>query len=429
MPYVQPKVEIGFSPTDAFPGPFFRLDDPIAGVLDDTDFFLGGVSFYDVTDRVTSIEITRGKPRRFASFPAASANVVFNNHDRSFDPEYKSSPFYGNIVPQRQIRISMGSALAFTGLVEDWNLSYLPNGDSLAQADLIDSTTILAKQILPPSTPVIQSTGERVLAVLDSVNWDSRLRDIDSGTVSCGNQVITENTNALSYLQNVASTESGLLFISKEGNLTFRNRRQYPNTDGTLFFNQDSGIPYTGIGIVYGSELLFNSITIANEGGATANASDTNSIISYGQRDYTQTGLLGETDEQSADLALFYADLYSEPEFRVETLEISIDGLSESQQAQVFALEIGDVCGIEFTPNNIGDPIVKYLQAIRISHSKLPNNHNMTFGFQEIKYFALTLDDSIFGKLDEQNVMVVGTSAWTLSDAIFGRLSAGMTVS
>ena len=429
MPYVQPKVEIGFSPTDAFSGPFFRLDDAVAGVLDNPDYFIGGVAFYDVTEWVRSIEITRGKPQRFANFPAASASIVFNNHDRNFDPEYTSSPFYGNIIPQRQIRISMGSALAFTGQVQDWNLSYLPNGDSLAQADIIDSTTILATQTLSASTPTIQSTGARVSAILDSVNWDSRLRDIESGTVSCGNQAIEENTNALSYLQNVSSTEAGVLFMSKEGNLTFRNRRQYPNTAGTLFFNQGEGIPYTGIGIVYGSELLFNSITIANEGGATATASDSNSIGTFGQRDYIQTGLLGETDGQSVELALFYADLYSRPQFRVETLDISVDGLESSEQAQIFALEIGDVCGVEFTPNNIGEPIVKYLQVIRISHSKMPNSHNMTFGFQEIKYFALTLDDSNFGRLDEDNVLIVGTSAWTLNDAIFGRLSAGMTVS
>ncbi len=53
------KVEIGFDLTDSGTGPFFRLDDPIQGVLDNTSFVLGGELFYDVTNFVTSVSITR----------------------------------------------------------------------------------------------------------------------------------------------------------------------------------------------------------------------------------------------------------------------------------------------------------------------------------------------------------------------------------
>jgi len=59
-------IEIGFDLTDSGVGPFFRLDDPIQGVLDNTEFVLGGELFYDVTNYVTSVSITRGKKRELA---------------------------------------------------------------------------------------------------------------------------------------------------------------------------------------------------------------------------------------------------------------------------------------------------------------------------------------------------------------------------
>lgn len=129
-------------------------------------------------------------------------------------------------------------------------------------------------------------------------------------------------------------------------------------------------------------------------------ATDTASASTYGTRELVQTDLLGATDQQSVDLAVYYADLYAEPEYRVESLELNLQDLSEAQQAQVLGLEIGDVCKVSFTPNGIGDPIVKYIQVIKIDHAVTPSFHKTTLGFQEIKYLYLVLDDAEFGKLD-----------------------------
>ena len=398
-----PKVEIGFDLTDSPIGPFFRLDDPTQGRLDNTEYRLGGTIFYDVTDRVKSFSVSRGKPRRFSSFPAGQAVVEFNNHDRAFDPTYANSPFAGNIIPRREIRVTSGSAIQFTGWVEDWNLAYTPDGNSIADAEALDATTILAKQFLTAGTPTTQLTGARINAALSdaAVNWSTELRDIESGSVLAGSQAIDENTNVLQYLQGIAATEAGLLFVDKQGRVAFRNRQQAPSSSSLVVFDQDNGIPYVAIGIVYGSELLFNRVVIANVGGGTAVATDTVSSKTYGARELVQTDLLGATDQQSVDLAVYYADLYSQPEYRVEALEINMHDLSTAEQAQVLGLEIGDVCEVVFTPNGIGDPIEKYIQVIKIDHTVNPTFHKTTLGFQEIKYLYLVLDDAEFGKLDQ----------------------------
>lgn len=404
MAAATPKVEVGFDLTESSIGPFLRLDDTTAGRLDNLDYRLGGTIFYDITDRVRDISISRGKPRRFAAFPAAIANVSFNNHDRAFDPLYVNSPFYGNIIPRREIKISVGGELAFSGWVDDWNLFYTPDGNSIADATALDATTILAQQTLAASTPSVEATGSRIATTLNSLGWSSVLRTLDAGTVDCGTQSIAEGASGLAYLQTVAATEAGLLFVAKDGHVTFRNRKQFPTSATLVTFDQGSNIPYSAIGIVYGSELLFNQVTIANEGGATAVTTDPSSIGTYGAREYSQTDLLGATDQQSIDLSVHYADLYSLPEYRVDSLEVKINDLSPAKQAEMFSLEIGSVCKVDFTPNGIGDPIEKFVQVIKIEHAKTPQFHDMTLSFQEVKYLGLILDDAVFGKLDEANL-------------------------
>ena len=397
-----PKVEIGFDLTDSPIGPFFRLDDNVAGRLDNTDYRLGGTIFYDVTDKVRTITWNRGKSRRFANFQAGSLNVEFNNHDRAFDPLYVDSPFYGNIIPRREVRVTSGTAIQFTGWIDDWGLSYTPDGNSLADATASDAFTIIANQTISAGTPTTQTTGERIDTILSSpgVAWSTELRSIETGERSVGTQEITDNTNALNYMQKVTETEAGLFFVGKNGAITFKDGTQAPSSLDLVTFDQQGGIPYKNIGIIYGAELLYNEVTVANVGGGTAVAQSISSQGEYGIRSLALTDLLGATDEQSVDLAVKYVDLYSQPEYRIEQLEVGLHDLDSVDQETVLGLELGSVCKVVFTPNNIGDPIEKFIQVIRMSHNVRPDSHFVMFGFQEIKYLALVLDDTVFGKLD-----------------------------
>ena len=55
------KVELGFDLSDTGRGPYLTLDDPVAGQLDNADWVLGGTLFFDVTDKVRSVSVTRGR--------------------------------------------------------------------------------------------------------------------------------------------------------------------------------------------------------------------------------------------------------------------------------------------------------------------------------------------------------------------------------
>lgn len=394
------KVEVGFDLTSGA-GPFLKLDDPVAGKLDDPDWLLGGIIFYDITDYVRSFSISRGRSNLFSQFPAGQAVVEFNNHDRTFDPLYTSSPFYGNIIPNREIRITSGTVVQFSGWIDDWNLTYSPNGNSIAEALASDATSLLANRTLAAGTPSVQTSGERINAILDSadVSWAGGLRAIDTGSAELSDYPIDDGANALNYLQQVARTEPGNLFIDKSGKVAFQDRTVAPTTTSLVEFG-GTAISFANLEVVYGSEILYNQIEVARLGGGTAIVTDTDSVAEYGIHNLTENDLLYSTDAQLVDLALNYAAQYSQPEYRFNALEVQLHKLEEPEQAEMHGLELGSVCKITFTPNGIGDAIVRYVEVIRIQHIVTPEEHTMMLGFRSLDFASIVLNDAEFGKLD-----------------------------
>lgn len=403
------KVEIGFDILESGLGPYFILDDATKGVLDNTEYLLAGTLFFDVTDKVKSVAIQRGKNRQLDQFDQGLANVVFDNNDRTFDPEYDASPYAGQIVPKRQIRISSGDIVQFAGLIDDWNLSYDPNGDSTASAACSDATSAFATQTIGTRTNSAQKSGDRIDTILDlpDINWPNDLRDIETGQMELGADTIPDNTNALAYFRLIERSEPGAFFIGKIGNVIFRDRITAPTSTATITLSDNgTGIPYLGMKVQYGSELLANEIVLSSEITTTeVVAQDLTSIDTYGIFNLTRTGLLINDDTDLTTLATFYASKFAQPEYRFESVEILVDELSPSQQADILALELGDTAEIVFTPNGITPSITKYAEIIRIDHSIDTENHVVSLGFATLDFALFVLDDSQFGKLDAGNAL------------------------
>ena len=402
------KVELGFDILSSGLGPYFILDDPIKGKLNNTEYLLAGVLFFDVTDLVQSVAIQRGKNRQLDQFDSGLANIVFNNNDRTFDPEYALSPYAGQIVPKRQVRISSGGIVQFVGLVDDWNLTYQPNGDSTASAACSDATSSFATQTLATRTNSVQKSGERINEILSlpEINWPVDLRDVDTGEMTLGADTIPDNTNALTYLRLVERSEPGAFFIGKSGNVIFRDRIAAPTSQGVTLADDGTGIKYQSLKVQYGSELLANEIVVSSEiSSYEVTTLDLESIDTYGIFNLTRTGLLINANGDVDELAEFYANKYSQPEYRFESVEILLDELTDQEQTDLLGLEIGDVVEIKFTPNGIAPAISKYAEIIRIDNSIDLDNHIMSLGFSTLDFALLVLDDTQFGKLDAGNAL------------------------
>jgi len=401
------KVEIGFDLTDNPVAPFFKLDDSVQGRLDNTEYRLGGTLFYDVTDYVISVDVQRGKSAILSDFPPGECNVEFTNHTRAFDPLFTTSPFYPEIVPRREIRITSGGELIFQGWIEDWDLGYQASGDSVATAKAVDALSIIGNQTLDAFTPSEELAGARIASVLDraEVSWPSTLRDLDDGTVNIAANAVPAETNALAYLQNVAASDPGYVFVTRDGNFAFRDRRKAP-TSATLVALGEGGIPISDLQVTYGSELLFNRVTASRQFGGTAIASNVASQNNYGIRDLTINNTQLANDLDLIDLVVGYASLFSEPEYRFDTVSVVMNNLSASQQADILTLEVGDICSVSFTPNGIAPQILRYVEVREINHNVQTDFHRVELGFDETRYAPLILDDAVFGRLD------VGTLSW-----------------
>jgi hypothetical protein len=394
-------VELGLSKA-------FTLDDPVAGVIGSTEFTIGGVAFEDVTSRVRSISISRGKNRDLDRFNSGALSVEFNNTDRAFDPLYGSSPFAGNIVPRRDVRVLADGTAQYVGKVTDWNLGYDPSGQSIAELQASDAFTFLAQQVLTPGTATVQTSGARVNAVLSqaSVDWPLTDRDIDTGA-----SILTDDEfegNVLQYLQKVELSEGGLLFIDKQGRVAFRDRLSTPTTDNVTVFSDvaGSGIPFAPAQVEYGSEQLYNQITVSSPAG-TATANGPLSQTRYGILERDVDTLLS-TLTQVEDYADFLVGRYDEPEYRFARIAVDMDNLSSAEKAQMFALDMGSVIQINFTPNNLGDPIQRYGLVISLGHEISPESHIMNVGVGSLQTSLFVIGDSEFGTIGVDAPGVLG---------------------
>ena len=383
--------------------PYFRLDDPVKGVLDNPDYRLAGPIWIDITDRVAGVSIKRGKNRELERYNAGNASITLHNEDRTFDPLNTSSPYVGNIIPRRAVRVTTSGVTQFTGVIEDWNLDYDVSGKSSAQIVAADAFTLLAQQSLTAGTATAQTTGERVNAVLSmpSVAWPLTQRSIDTGSSQVGADVWTTDDKALTYLQEVEASEQGQLFMDRNGYVRFVNGAVTPTSDLStiLFSDEGDGIPYVSATISYGTELLYNQVKVTSPT-ATSIANNEASQALYGITT-TDVQTLLSTSNAVASLALFWVAKYGEPEYRFQDLEVSLNGLSGVDVEAVLNVELGDIVQIKFTPNGIGDVIQRYGQVNKIEHSITPDRHNIVYGFGSLQFSFLVLDDTGFGILNE----------------------------
>lgn len=378
------------------------LDSAEYGILD-TDR-LGGLAFTDVTDRVQSVSIVRGKNRDLERFNAGTMQATFTNEDRFFDPVVGTAI---DVVPQAPVRVSVDGTATYYGRINDWGFDYQTTGRSRATIEAADDFQRLAKQaVLDSTTPPVETTGARISRVLDmfTVDWPADQRAIDTGDNTVAAQTFA-GENALEYLQLINQSEQGQLFIGKDGDLVFRDANAAaPSSVGLVTFADDgSGITYSNTTLDYGTELLYNRAVVTSPAG-TAIATDTLSQSFYGVIERATETLLA-TQLELDELAAYITTRYSEPELRFSSIRVDLDQVTTGQRATVIGLEIGDVVRVKFTPNQVGSQIDRYNQIIRIQHEIAPTQHIVTFGFDSLDVTPLVLDDTVFGTIDTTNVL------------------------
>ena len=396
------KVEIAFDLSANGQGNYFTLDDPVKGVLGGTASSpLAGDVLTDITEYVRSVQVKRGRSRILEKFTAGVASVTLDNNGRVFDPLYTSSPFYGNIGPRKQIQISDNGELLFVGNVEDWDFSYSPAGDSVAEVQAIDGFAVIAPETLHAGTATAELTGARVQSVLDDIDWPTGQRRISAGRATLDDDVVSNGADSLAYLQKIELSEPGALFIGRDGFFTFLDRDDLQTYSSAVTFGT-AGVPFTNVGVVFGTEEMTNAVSVTYYGGTavagTAVAQDATSQAAYGVIDQTYNTLLS-TSADAQELADWLVGTYAQPRYRVDTLTVNLSTLSVVDAVSVESLELGDTVRVQWTPNGVGSAIDQYVTIDGIEHSASPAAHEVTFTLSQATV-AFILDDTFFGTLD-----------------------------
>lgn len=377
----------------------FVLDDATQGQLDGS-FGMAGFVFVEVTEYLQAIDLERGKTRILDRFDAGLVNVQFDNSTRVFDPRYQDSPFFGAIIPRLNIRVETNNEVVFTGVILDWNIEYDPSGQSIATAVCSDKFTLLTQTILAEEFNDIQFSGQRINEILSrpEVDWIPEEKDIDTGLTILQEDLIGSNTTALAYFQTIENTEQGALFMAKDGRLTFRQRNTAPLLKAS-FSDDGSAISYTGIAVVFGSELLFNRIQVTPLGLDTAVVDDVLSQAFYGLS-VLAVETLHEYDSDAEELALSLATQFSQPEYRFESIEVDMNFLTTEQQQDLLEIELNDLVTVSFTPSKIPPPIELGAKVIGINHTIDRVQHFMTLNLASLAGSPFVLDSPSLGVLD-----------------------------
>jgi hypothetical protein len=359
------------------------------------------------------VSIKRGKSQALDRIDAGIAEISLNNNDREFDPLYPDSLYYGFLVPRKKVRISANDKPVYFGFIEDLDLNYLPANRSTVSISVADALSQFTNTAIEDYSPVSQLSGARVNAILDlpTIGWSSTERRIDDGNSIMLDADVADGTGALDYLKLVALSEQGNLFIGKDGAVVFQERNTATNAVD-LIFTDDltpsafTKIPFSRVTNVYGSENLYNQITVTNADTIPDEVytEDEASIGLYGARAYSVSGVLIQNTSELEDMATRLLFTYSEPLYRFDSISVELDRLSTVDQNAVLDLEIGDIVQVEFTPNGIPPTISLPCRILGISQQWAIDKKQILFSLETLNYGVFVLDSDLFGQLDNDRL-------------------------
>jgi hypothetical protein len=241
----------------------FLLDDPVAGVLDSTNYFLNGSTlFVDITSYVKQVSIDRGRQNRFrdSTGQPSTATITIEDKDKYFSLVNTASPYYDSANSRlgfdlnSNVRISRNGVYLFTGVITAYNQKIVKPSQSLVTITCSDKLYVMNNIKTTTFTTTAQFSGARIGTVLDNANLfpTAAERDINTGIAKLGTAPIDESTSVLEYLQRINNSEQGRIFMKGNGVFAFDQRLlgELEAIEATISDAGGTAIPFTDFDIV-----------------------------------------------------------------------------------------------------------------------------------------------------------------------------------
>ena len=391
------------------------MGDPLHGILGVNVLADAASNVVDISNQVTQIAIKGGYNLLTDQFEASTCNLRIYDPTGIWNPQNASSPYYGQLIPNRKIRVSttyngVGHFL-FSGYVSSYNYQY-PKEQNVGYVDILATDAFRLFQLSAlttiASTPSGQTTGARINAVLDAISWPASMRSIDTGDSICQADPGTSRT-ALGVLKVVEATEQGAFYINGEGNAVFKSRSNVEKTNGaapvTIFNNDGSAIGYFNLTFANDDKLVINQSTVTNVGGTAQSASDSASIAQYFPHTYNLPNMVGLTDADALNIARLYVATRKDTSIRIDNM--TLDLTTPDYAAGVLAgLTLDYFNTVQITSNvQSGSAITKTLQIMGNAYDITPTNFKATFTTSAPIDTAFIIGSSLYG--------VIGVNAMT----------------
>ena len=390
----------------------FILD---ASLLDGPDVLDGdGEEFYDITEKVTNIRVSRGRKQPIDAFGAGTMIVSMQQTeiDRSLDPFNTSSIYFNTdenqpgLGPLRPIRLSREGEFLFVGKVTGYQQQYVLGGLTQYVVSAADNIYTLAQAALAQTVTSVETSAARLSTVLALIPYNGATNITAAPVATLGDFTITEGTNANEYANRINQAEQGRIFCDRENTLTMQPRIGTTLDAPTATFN-DTGtaIPYDGVGVEYDQQLIINTATVDIESGGTPQvATDAASIAEYFVQALAITDSLLQNDAEALTLADYLLEGIPAPRFT--SISTTFASLTTLQKDTLAPIDIGQTVQITKTYST-GTPTSKTqdLAVEGVDHDiNVFTGHRVTvYTSDTIVLNDLILNDVLFGTINTNN--------------------------
>jgi hypothetical protein len=403
----------------------FTLDDPVKGLLDSPDYVLDGTTeFASVIDGATGISVFRGRRDIGDQFTAGTMSFDLNDTFTGgiFNPFDTQSPYYDTdqavpgLAPMRKVVLSREGEELFNGYIVDYSYNFNLGGLDTVSVACADDFYLLSQTYLNEFNVTEQLASARLVALLALPEVNAFQlpgeQNIETSTITLGGAAaytVPNGTSVAAYTAKINESVQGRIFISRDGVFTFQDRIGNTLSASVADFHDDgTAIPYDNVGISFEANQVINRASVQHAGATVPEiAEDLTSQATY----FIQTTAITDAlvHDDTAALALAEYLLVGQPEARYTNVSTLFASLTDAQRDTVAVLEIGNTVTIEksFTSGVTITSLAQELAIEGIQHEiDLSTGHRITlFTSPTTLVFELILDDSVYGRIDEENVL------------------------
>lgn len=238
----------------------FTLGTSTLGGIDVLD---GNIDYYDVTEYVNSVRISRGRQTVRDGLEAGTASISILDLNGDFSVVNENSPYWNpdddrlGFLPTRRVRIRRNGELLFVGQITEYQQDITLDGRSYVTVRASDDLLTIQNTTLNAHTPVEELSSDRIDAILNRPEVDlfmgSGERSIEPGLAPLGAYPVEQNVSVRDYFNRIQTAEQGRIFLSRGGVFTSQRRagRAPLGTPVELSDVGDGGAPFTNIALRY----------------------------------------------------------------------------------------------------------------------------------------------------------------------------------